>query len=169
MAKQLKLEFKSPTNGFRRILWANRFFVEVIDGEHMIATFALQAASGILDSARIFLPSGALAAQKDAIVQFLERLGIPESPSAPLLAGSPGGSTIGVADLVGMASGNTHEICFSGFSSFAISQPDRGDQAEVRVDPLLLVRCEPDLMKHFILSIFPQNALAGSKSRRGAH
>jgi hypothetical protein len=108
-----------------------------------------------LDDCVVVLTQERLKQQRVNLLQFLQRVGLPEGP-APL--GSTAlrvGETYNVG-WIGVSYGSENEICFCGLSPNAITQISKNSspKATVEVDPLVSISCSASLLKHFLADLY---------------
>lgn len=161
--KEIKLEIGLPQGPFPRQLYFNRFKVER-EGEVSLVQFGLYVATELVDSYACVLPSETLRQNKKTLLEYLSRTGRPQTDVGAKWKGVSGGHRTDVADFISMAyRGESAEICLYCFSLSAATRNKRagadkaGQTSEPLIaQPLVLLRCAPELQKQLIETLYEE-------------
>jgi hypothetical protein len=151
--KNVQLEI--PRHGYRRLMPFNRFFVERVD-TIVILHFGLLNNSGLLlDRYSAAISQRELDGQKPSLMEYLGKLGsLGEAP--PAWQPPAGPSSIELFNFV-LVSSNS-EVAELGLNNVvvrAVNDLRQTTGGKVPAEPIALLRCTQETMKHLIRELYP--------------
>lgn len=159
--KSKEVRLRIPQGSYRKWLYATHYGVHRQVNFTVIRLVLQPEGLGILDEATLVLSQASITQQQANMLQFLNRIGYSTGakPAVPVASQSKETFT---ADLVGASHGEVSELTFCAFSQHMLTSLGReaDGQAnlhnEIEPTPLVAVRCDESLLKHFIEDVFGQ-------------
>lgn len=141
-----------PTHGFRKCMWVTNFRVDKCEDGALIL-FVFENATRF-DELTVFVPEIALQKQKPSLLEFLEKIGLPESPIAQKWNGRPGKNDVELVDLIFMSSG---ELCEILLLTIAMRGVVRGKA--IQPIPIALLRCDKQIVQRLVVELYSGETL----------
>jgi len=155
--KSVRFELDLPRGGFRKIGFFNVFRVEKEEGFRLLQV-GLVTSLGVVDSFTCVITDFALETNRDSLVGFLKHLGPPQTTSPTPWKGVPVEKGLNIVDILHMAvSGRSAETTLFSFSVTTLMRVTKSASVDVELvpaEPLALLRCEPELQKHLIATLY---------------
>jgi hypothetical protein len=154
--KTAKLEVGLPAAGFPRCMYFNVFRVEREKGFHFLQT-GLVTSLGIIDTYECVVTEMALEQNKESVMAYLGRLGPSQSTAPSTWKGATIENNVDVVDILHMSyRGAWAEMVFYTFSVTAATRLGRDGTSlsEVQAQPMILLRCEADVQRDLIASLY---------------
>lgn len=160
-AKSKEVRIRIPLGSYRKWLYATHYGV-LRQSNFTVVRLVLQPEGlGILDEAIIILSQASIVQQRENMLPFLSRIGYSEDAKLTVPVASQPKETF-AADLVGASHGEVSELTFCAFSQHALTSLGRETDGQsvsaggMEVTPLVAIRCDQSLLKHFIEDVFGQ-------------
>jgi hypothetical protein len=155
-SKETNIQVRLPKTGYAKTMYFNRFRVENEDGFFMLHFGLVGKSAVILDSYACVIPQKAIEHQRDNLLGYLNRMGLPKVSAThkwqpPLSVGQ----TAQLADIISMAySNDIAETTFSTFSMCTAVQMRRENDDSLEAQPLALLRSTAELQRQLISALY---------------